>query len=289
MQKLFNLHRIDSANRNLVLKYLLNRVFGLKTTGNERLVNEYYFHLISFNGFFKSETEKEYISNYPDFDVTIKLRKRPSSDLNVFAQIYQYDEYKPLVAAFKKNFPDDLSLNIIDAGCNIGLTSVYLSKAFPKSNFIIIEPDSSNFESIGYNFEINDIINAVKLKGGLWSKNTNLKLVNDFRDQNDWSYRVEETKEETDLKAYSIDYLMKEYNFEVIDILKIDIEGSEKELFSNGDVSFLEKTKCIAIEIHDEFDCREMIYTILKKHNFEYFETGDLTIGINQNLIKDGN
>lgn len=289
MQKLFHLHRLDSANRSLVLKYLLKRVFGLKTTENERLVNEYYFHLISFNGFFKTETEKEYISNYPDFGVTIKLRKRPSSDLNVFAQIYQYDEYTPLVAVYKKNFPGDLSLNIIDAGCNIGLTSVYLSKAFPKSNFIIIEPDSSNFESIGYNFEVNDITNSVKIKGGLWSKNTNLKLISDFRDQKDWSYRVEETNEKTDLKAYSIAYLMKEYNFEVIDILKIDIEGSEKELFSNGDVSFLEKTKCIAIEIHDEFDCREMIYAILEKYNFEYFETGDLTIGINQNMIKDGN
>ncbi|MCF6129923.1 FkbM family methyltransferase [Flavobacterium sp. AS60] len=289
MQKLFHLHRLDAANRNLVLKYLFKRVVGMKTTEQERLVNEYYFHLISFNGFFKTENEKEYISNYPNFGVTIKLRKRPSSDLNVFAQIYQYDEYKPLVAVFKKNFPDDLSLNIIDAGCNIGLTSVYLSKYFPNSNFIIIEPDSSNFESIGDNFEMNDITTAIKIKGGLWSKNTNLKLVNDFRDQNDWSYRVEETNEETDLKAYSIPFLMKEYNFDVVDILKIDIEGSEKELFSNGDISFLEKTKCVAIEIHDEFDCREMIYAILKKYNFEYFETGDLTIGINQNLIKDGN
>lgn len=289
MQKLFHLHRLDSANRNLVLKYLFKRVFGLKTTENERLVNEYYFHLISFNGFFKTESEKEYISNYPNFGITIKLRKRPSSDLNVFAQIYQYGDYKPLVAVFKKNFPNNSSLNIIDAGCNIGLASVYLSTFFPKSNFIIIEPDSSNFESIGYNFEMNDISKAVKIKGGLWSKNANLKLVNDFRDKMDWSIRVEETTEETDLKAFSIPYLLQEHDFETIDILKIDIEGSEKEIFSNTDVSFLEKTKCIAIEIHDEFDCREMIYAILKKYNFDYIESGDLTIGINQNLIKNGN
>jgi len=287
MQKIVNLHRLNSSNRNLFLNYLFKRVFGLKTTEQERLVNEYYFHLRTFKGFFKSENESEYITNYPNLGVTIKLRKRPSSDLNVFAQVYHYNEYEPLIAVFKKNFPENLSLNIIDAGCNIGLTTVYLSTFFPKSNFIIIEPDNSNLETIGYNLETNGIDKVVKIKGGLWSKNTNLKLINDFRDQKDWSYRVEATSETTDLKAYSISYLMKEYNFEVIDILKIDIEGSEKEVFGglDADVSFLEKTKCIAIEIHDEFDCRDMIYAILKKYNFDYFETGDLTIGINQNFV----
>lgn len=287
MQKIFHLHKLDFTNRILVLKYLVKRVFGLKTIEKERLVNEYYFHLITFNGFLKQENEKDYVSNYKDFETTIKLRKRPSSDFNVFAQVYQYLEYKPLVETFQKHFPNCKKLNIIDAGSNIGLTSVYLSKDFPDSNFIVIEPDGSNFESVSYNLETNRVKNVVKIKGGLWSKNTNLKIVNDFRDKNDWSIRVEEINEEADLKAFSISYLIQEYNFETIDILKIDIEGSEKEVFtsSNSDVSFLAKTKCIAVEIHDEFDCRDEIYAILTKYNFKYFDSGELTIGINQSLL----
>ena len=286
MQKLLHLHRLNFSNQILVLKYLLKRIFKLKTSEKERLINEYYFHLIVFNGFLKQENEKDFVSNYKDFQTTIKLRKRPSSDFNVFAQIYQYFEYKPLVETFQKHFPNNKKLNIIDAGSNIGLTSVYLSKDFPNSNFITIEPDSSNFESVSYNLETNGVTNVVKIKGGLWSKNTNLKIVNDFRDKNDWSIRVEETNEEADLKAFSISYLMQEHKFETIDILKIDIEGSEKEVFtgSNADVSFLSKTKCIAVEIHDEFDCRDAIYAILTKYNFEYFESGELTIGINQSF-----
>ena len=80
---------------------------------------------------------------------------------------------------------------------------------------------------------------------------------------------------------------MQEYKFETIDILKIDIEGSEKEVFTgaNADVSFLSKTKCIAVEIHDEFDCRDAIYSILTKYNFKYFDSGELTIGINQSFL----
>lgn len=287
MQKILNLHRLNSNTKLLVLKYLIKRILHLKTSEKERQINEYYFHLISFNGFLKEENDKDFVANYPDYGVAIKLRKRPSSDLNVFAQIYQYKEYKPLVATFQKYFPKDEKLNIIDAGSNIGLTSVYLSKYFPDSNFITIEPDTSNFKNVSYNLEANGIQNAVKIKGGLWSKNTNLKLVNDFRDKNDWSIRVEETNEEGDLKAFSVNYLRNEHHFETIDILKIDIEGSEKEVFTGAtaDVSFLSKTKCIAIEIHDEFDCREAIYKILREHNFDFFESGELTIGINQNLI----
>ena len=287
MQKILNLHRLNSANQILVLKYLLKRILRLKTSEKERQINEYYFHLINFNGFLKQENDNNFVSNYPDFEALIKLRKRPSSDLNVFAQIYQYQEYKPLVETFQKHFTNDKILNIIDAGSNIGLTSVYLSKYFPNSNFITIEPDTSNFDNVTYNLEANGIQNAVIIKGGLWSKNTNLKLVNDFRDKNDWSIRVEETKEVGNLKAFSVNYLMEKNQFETIDILKIDIEGSEKEVFtgSNADVSFLSKTKCIAIEIHDEFDCREAINQILTRYNFKFFESGELTIGINQNLI----
>lgn len=287
MQKITNLHRLNPTNKLVMLSYLLKRVLRLKTTEDERNINEYYFHLISFNGFSKEESDKYFVSDYPDFGVTIKLRKRPSSDMNVFAQIYLYNEYKPLAETFKKHFPEDKKLNVIDAGCNIGLTSVYLSKHFPDSKFIAIEPDSSNFESIGYNFEANRIKNAVKVKGGLWSKNTNLKLVNDFRDKNDWSIRVEQTHEAGDLNAFSIQYLMSEHQLDGIDILKIDIEGSEKEVFTaaSADVSFLSKTKCVAIEIHDEFNCREDIYKILKHYNFDFFESGELTIGINKNLL----
>jgi FkbM family methyltransferase len=287
MQKITNLNRLDSFNKMLVLKYLLKRILRLKTSDAERQINEYYFHLISFNGFLKQETENSFSANYLDLGVTLKLRKRPSSDLNVFAQIYQYHEYQPLVETFQKHFPKDKKLNIIDAGSNIGLTSVYLSKHFPNSNFITIEPDTSNSESISYNLKDNKIENAAQIKGGLWSKNTNLRIVNDFRDQKDWSIRVEETNEEGDLKAFSVNYLITKNKFETIDILKIDIEGSEKEVFTGfgADVSFLALTKCIAIEIHDEFDCREDIYEILKEYNFDFFESGELTIGINRNLL----
>ncbi len=287
MQKITQLYRLNWGNRLLILQYLLKRVLHLKTTENERQLNDFYFHLISFNGFLKQENSKDFVSAYPDLGVTLKIRKRPSSDLDVFSQIYRYVEYQPVVEVFQKHFPNDKKLNFIDAGSNIGLTSVYFSKFFPDTNFITIEPDDSNFETKSFNLSTNGVAAKEKVKGGIWSTNSFLKIVSDFRDQNDWSFRVEETAAETNLKAYSINYLMEKNQFQTIDILKMDIEGSEKEVLTSpkADVSYLAKTKCVAIEIHDEFDCREAIYEVLKKYNFEFFNSGELTIGINQNLL----
>ncbi|NNT72583.1 FkbM family methyltransferase [Flavobacterium sp. IMCC34852] len=287
MQKITQLYRLNWGNRLLVIRYLLKRVLHWKTTENERKLNEFYFHLISFKGFLKQENTKDFVSAYPDLGVTLKIRKRPSSDMDVFSQIYRYLEYKPVVEVFQKHFPNDKKLNFIDAGSNIGLTSVYFSTFFPGSNFIVIEPDDSNFETMSFNLLTNGIEAKEKVKGGIWSTNSFLRIVSDFRDKNDWSFRVEETTTATNLKAYSINYLVKENNFETIDILKIDIEGSEKEVFTSpkADVSYLAKTKCVAIEIHDEFDCREAIYKVLRQYNFEFFNSGELTIGINQNLL----
>lgn len=287
MKKVFQLYRLNFSNALLVLKYLLKRTFRMKITEKERQINEYYFHLIRFNGFLKEDNPENFVSFYSDLKGKIKIRKRPSSDLSVFSQIYDYKEYKPVAEVFKKHFPNEKVLNIIDGGSNIGLTSIYFSQHFPGSNFINIEPVTSNFETMSYNLAANGIEPVEKVKGGIWSTNSFLEIVNDFRDRNDWAFRVEETANDTGLRAYSINYLKDKHNFETIDILKIDIEGSEKEVLTSpkADVSYLSKTKCIAIEIHDEFNCREAIYEVLKKYNFEFFNSGELTIGINQALL----
>jgi FkbM family methyltransferase len=287
MQKILNLHRLDAGNRKKVLQYFFKRVIRSKTTASERLINDYYAHLIRYGGILQSESDHSFVSHYPKLGVTLKTRKRPSSDLEVFSQIYKYLEYEPLVKIFKDNFPERHSLKIIDAGSNIGLTTVFLSKFFPDSEFIAVEPDPDNFNVMSTNFDLNKINTVHKIEGGVWSRNSFLKIVTDFRDKKHWSIRVEETQEPTDLEAFAINSLIEKYGWDQIDILKIDIEGSEKELFTgkNSNLSFLKITKCLAIEIHDEFECRDEIYTILHENSFKFMNSGELTIAVNQTLL----
>ena len=64
---------------------------------------------------------------------------------------------------------------------------------------------------------------------------------------------VEETEipNEHSIPATSIEEIMREYNLERIDILKIDIEGSEIEVFENNTQFWLSRTRLMIIDLHD--------------------------------------
>jgi FkbM family methyltransferase len=284
MNKLKNLFRISLKNKIILFFYYLFKAFKLKNSPNQKQVNELYHHLIYTNGVLISENDEKYKVKLLKSASNLSIRKYPSSDLNVFGQVFRGNEYKKVTELYKEFFGINPQ-NIIDAGGNVGYTSVYFKNVFSDANLAIIEPSDANFAMIQDNFALNEV-EAKLFKGGLWDKNTNLKIVRDFRDQSDWSIRVEETEEESDLKAFTVDFVMKESGFKSIDIFKIDIEGAEKQIFGkSASISFLKSTKCLALEIHDEFDCRKDIVNLLERYGFKLVNVGELTIGINQNLI----
>ena len=57
---------------------------------------------------------------------------------------------------------------------------------------------------------------------------------------------------------------------EQIDILKLDIEGAEKEVFSSSTLSLLERTRIIFIEVHDflKYGCSENLFSAIKEYNY---------------------
>mgnify|MGYP000361339186 CR=1 FL=1 len=55
------------------------------------------------------------------------------------------------------------------------------------------------------------------------------------------------------------------------DLLKIDIEGAEKELFSENTDYWLGKVNMIIIELHDWMrkDCSKNFYSAIKKYKYK--------------------
>jgi FkbM family methyltransferase len=277
-----NIRRLVFKNRIKIILFKIKRFFKIRNTEEWYGLKEYYLKLIKLNAQQIGEDESCYYTKVNSLNC--KLRKRPSSDLSVFCQVFEDNEYGVVIDSYIANFKKEPQ-TIIDAGANIGLASLYFHTMLNEANIIAIEPDHKNHEILKYNLDRNSV-NASILNAGLWSKNTYLKLINNFRDKKEWSVRVEETDSQG-LLAVTVNNLIKQHNWEFIDILKIDIEGAEKEVFTAeiADVSFLSKTKCIAIEIHDEFNCREAINTILKQYHFDCFNAGELTIGVNTKLL----
>lgn len=285
MNRITNLYRLPIQSRIIILSYYVFIVLRCKPTNIQKERNTIYNSLIHIDGKIIDETKELFKIKFKKTNQIAIIRKNPSSDLNVFNQVFRDNEYAKVIELFKANFTFS-KLNIVDAGANVGYTSLLFNNHFSDVSFIAIEPSDANFNILKENIAINNI-NAKLIHGGVWSKNAYLNLVRDFRDLSDWAIRVEESDAVTDIKAYSISEIIKDTNWKTIDILKMDIEGSEKKVFEkDSDTSFLKITKCIAVEIHDEFDCRDAIYKVLNEYGFSLTNVGETTIGINSNFIK---
>jgi FkbM family methyltransferase len=210
----------------------------------------------------------------------IYARNKNSSDYSVLKQVLIDKEYYPCLSFFLIN---NIQPNIIiDAGANIGATTVFIKGYFPLASVICIEPDSQNLVMLHKNLSNYVSNGSVKiLPNGLMGKSQiKLKVTNNFRDKKEWGRQVEEYKG-GEIESVTIPEIIKQYNLSVIDLLKIDIEGSESFLTDlSSDVSFLDITRCIAIEIHDEFGIREDIYKLLKSKGFILIEVNETVIGV---------
>ena len=285
VRKFLDVRRLDSVKAVYLIRLLLKKRVGINLSERELDDVAFFDCLRLIDGFIIQKKQSTIKIAFQSFYTTpIQLRTDPqSSDIAVFRQILGWEEYRSVVQAFKHYFHADAA-TIIDAGGNIGLTSLYFSAHFPDAKIVTIEPDAGNFELLATNLSQQ---NATCVQGAIWSRNCYLKLVNDFRDKRSWSCRVEETQNETEnsIPAYSLMHLREQNKFDCIDILKMDIEGAEKEIFGSVNLDFLPYTKCIAIEIHDEFNCRQHIYQCLTDNGFTHFNKGELTIGINNKFL----
>jgi methyltransferase FkbM-like protein len=61
---------------------------------------------------------------------------------------------------------------------------------------------------------------------------------------------------------------------ERIDLVKMDIEGAEQELFK-ADLSWLDRVDCLIVELHADRVDSEGIIAVLRAHGFEGAEIGE--------------
>lgn len=206
-----------------------------------------------------------------------------SSDSMVFRQIFINQEYRIVAKLFiTNNIP---LTTIIDAGANIGLTSIFFKAHFPDAKIIALEPFDSTFRKLNDHIHRNDLADVTTVKKGLWGYCTYL---HSDTSRLEWGYRLHEPSGNVNasFEVITISDIMNQYKLEFIDFLKIDIEGGEVSVFSNeSNMDWLNKVKVIAIEIHDEYKCRTHIENTLIKFGFILSHSGELTIGTNTNLL----
>lgn len=208
-----------------------------------------------------------------------------SSDPAPYEQVFIQGEYQPVIDLIKKNQDFNHIRYIVDAGGNIGLSTLYFRQYFPSAEIIIIEPDDRNFDQIQKNIAINGYQHVTPVKAGLWTTTDYLSITQPAGLMNQTSLVVEKSDTPTTLKGTSLSDLMANHRLPAIDLLKIDIEGAEKVLFDDPGFKklLLEKVKYLAIEIHDKKNVSPSIYDFLNENHFSVEERSETTFAVNRN------
>jgi FkbM family methyltransferase len=195
----------------------------------------------------------------PDIKYLVKVRTK-TSDILVLRQIFINKDYD-IPLAVKPQL-------IIDAGANVGYAAIYFANQYPEAKIIAIEPEEYNYQMLKENTA--NYPNIKLVKAGIWNKDTWLKISNP--ESGNWQFMVEEIEagDENAIKAVTIGEILKTSGFPVIDILKMDIEGAEKEVFSTNYEEWLDKVKILIIELHDRLKpgCSEAFYSGTSKYDF---------------------
>ena len=193
----------------------------------------------------------------------IKLR-RDSSDLEVFKEVFCDQQY-----AYVKKMVGEAE-TIVDLGSNIGLSIINLKILYPNARIIGVEPDQDNYNYCVQNTALfTDLFIEQK---AIWYKSGSLELFNNEKGEYALSV-VSSGAVRSLVSGITVNELFDKHNLGKVDLLKIDIEGAECDLFSTGETQWIEKVSCIIIELHDWIKpgCSEAFYRTISQYKFKEF------------------
>jgi FkbM family methyltransferase len=196
------------------------------------------------------------------------LLRRGSSDLSCLQNVFLDQEYTT-------PFQVDPRV-IVDGGANIGMTTLFFSRKYPQAKIVAIEPESSNFEILKKNCR--GLSNVILVHAALWPVDEDL-VIHDPNIEK-WAFSVTAKKNGSrseQVKAITIPSLLRQLGLQYIDILKLDIEGAERELFNEGAESWLGSVGQIIIELHDRivYGCASAFYSKIAHYPFSQATRAD--------------
>lgn len=200
--------------------------------------------------------------NVPGYPHPIFIRKG-TADAAVLHDILIDEEYKSI------NYKEQPG-TIVDAGGNIGLTSLYFARKYPSAKILTIEPDKSNFEVMARNLA--PYPNIEIMHAAVWPHQTSLRIANPQETPDNYVFRPTVEIEGEEIPTITVPEILERMGGS-IDLFKIDIEGSEHEIFTTADLDWLKSVKAITIEIHDRIapGTSKAIYSALADYDYNQF------------------
>jgi len=199
--------------------------------------------------------------------------RRKTSDEEVFEDVlvrgeYDSPELRRLDAA-----------SILDGGANVGYTTLFLHSVFPEARIVAVEPDEENVRQLRENVRlagIEDLVTCVH--GAVWPQRERVSIINSSASE--WAFRVApvKTEGEDQIEAYRLHDLAGMTPTGAFDLIKLDIEGAERELFADpGAADIVRRAQAVLVELHDRIvsGCSASFYRSIVGEDFDQYTRGD--------------
>jgi FkbM family methyltransferase len=225
------------------------------------------------------------------------FRASSSADKSVIEQVFQKHHYNlsrfPLSQSLKDYanavVASDASLLVVDAGANIGASAIYLTQLHPRIHVCAVEPELRNFALLKTNcagLPITPVQAAIACEvGKLWLFDPGA---------GDWGFRVSRSVGQYEVEAITMNDILGRFDLQKYRPLlcKIDIEGSEKDLFRAND-TWIDQFPLIVIELHDWLlpgtSNSRNFFSAISKRNFDFIYRGDNMFCFNNDLLSKFN
>jgi FkbM family methyltransferase len=158
---------------------------------------------------------------------------------------------------------------LLDLGANIGMTSLWLSKRYPFTQVIAVEPDPNNATLVCQNLELNGI-NAQVLEAAVGPKEGTARFK--FSELSNLGRLSDDG---TSVPMIRVDTIIKRFEITKFGLIKIDIEGGEQALF-DGPTEWLTCTEAIIIEFHPSQVDYPRLTKLIGSQGFKYISANSV-------------
>ena len=181
---------------------------------------------------------------------------------------------------YRLPFPVQTLSTVVDLGANIGLTDVYLSARY-RCSFLPVEPSERNSALARRNYAQNGV--DAELVRGAVGPSDRAGHFAAHRDFN--SGKLADSGEPVTVLSMPTLFARLPEDHR-IDLLKVDIEGGEGELFS-GDLGWLDRVDAMIVEFHPTLVDHERLIALIAAQGFRYIPAGSVSATSMDAFVRD--
>jgi FkbM family methyltransferase len=166
---------------------------------------------------------------------------------------------------------------IVDAGANIGCTSIFFGTRWPTARIYAVEPDPANAATLRANAA--PFPNVTILQAALWPTRTTLRLVTENRAASATEVVDDPARPGNPVPTVTLPDLLDMAGGR-IDLLKMDIEGADFDVFGAFEPAWWDRIGAAMVELHDDLrpGASRRFFNTLAGRTHRMFSRGDVIV-----------